>query len=88
MFLWPAFVTAALQAGLFVADKVTGPYTFIKALRINDDNNRDSTFYRDDDTGKAYFIYSGGDNSHLDIAELRDLSVFNGTKTPAASSVR
>jgi hypothetical protein len=60
------------QAGVFVADKVTGPYTFIKALRINDDNNRDSTLYKDDDTGKAYFIYSGGDNSHLDIAELSD----------------
>ena len=60
------------QAGILVAEKVTGPYKFIKALRVNNDNNRDSTLYRDDDTGKAYFIYSAGDNSHLDIAELDD----------------
>jgi hypothetical protein len=60
------------QAGIFVADNVTGPYRFLKAIRVNDDNNRDSTLYRDDETGKAYFIYSAGDNSHLDVAELSD----------------
>ena len=58
-------------AGVAIADKVTGPYKFVKFLRVNNDNNRDCTLFQDDD-GKAYFIYSGGNNEHLDIAELSD----------------
>ena len=62
---------SAATAGVATADKVTGPYKFVKFIRVNNDNNRDSTLYKDDDS-KAYFIYSGGNNEHLDIAELSD----------------
>ncbi len=61
-------------AGVAVADNVTGPYEFIKFIRVNNDNNRDCTLFQDDD-GKAYFIYSGGNNEHIDIAELSDDSL-------------
>ena len=47
---------SAATAGVATADKVTGPYKFVKFIRVNNDNNRDSTLYKDDD-GKAYFIY-------------------------------
>jgi hypothetical protein len=62
---------SAATAGVATADNVTGPYKFVKFIRVNNDNNRDSTLYKDDD-GKGYFIYSGGNNEHLDIAELSD----------------
>ena len=58
-------------AGIAIADKVCGPYKFVKSIHVNSDNNRDCTLFKDDD-GKAYFIYSGGNNQHLDIAQLSD----------------
>jgi hypothetical protein len=72
--MWAHMENAAYSAGaagIAVADKVSGPYKFVKFTNVNNDNNRDCTLFKDDD-GKAYFIYSGGGNEHLDIAQLSD----------------
>ena len=46
------------EAGVAIADKVTGPYKFLHTLRPIDDEGvvRDCTLYKDFD-GTAYFIY-------------------------------
>ena len=61
----------AARAAVAVSDKVTGPYTFVKSFRPNDNMSRDMTLFVDDDN-KAYEIYSSRENYDLRIVELND----------------
>ena len=53
------------------ADKVTGPYQFVKTFRPNGQESRDQTLFMDDD-GKAYQFRSSEVNATLQISELAD----------------
>lgn len=61
----------AARAAVAVSDKVTGPYTFIKSFRPNDNMSRDMTLFVDDDN-KAYEIYASRENYDMRIVELSD----------------
>jgi beta-xylosidase len=61
----------AARSGVAVADKVTGPYTFIESMRPNGEMARDMTLFVDDD-GKAYHIYASEDNATMIISQLND----------------
>jgi beta-galactosidase len=61
----------AARAGVAVADKVTGPYTFLHSFRPNGNMSRDMTLFVDDD-GAAYHMYSSRENYDLRIARLTD----------------
>ncbi|HWI93217.1 MAG TPA: glycoside hydrolase family 43 protein [Flavisolibacter sp.] len=62
---------SAARAAVAISDNVTGPYTFIKSFRPNDNMSRDMTLYVDED-GSAYHIYSSRENYDLRIAKLTD----------------
>ncbi|MGA2173393.1 MAG: glycoside hydrolase family 43 protein [Verrucomicrobiota bacterium] len=59
------------SAGIAVADRPAGPFTFLNALRPNGNQSRDMNLYLDDD-GKAYDIYAARDNYDLRICQLSD----------------
>ena len=60
------------QAGVAVADKPEGPFTFLGALRpVKDSTYRDMNLFVDDD-GSAYAIYAGEGNATLHIVRLND----------------
>jgi beta-xylosidase len=61
----------AARSGVAVADKVTGPYTFVESFRPNDSEARDQTLFVDDDD-KAYHLYSSERNKTLHISLLTD----------------
>jgi len=61
----------AARSGIAVADKVTGPYTFIESIRPNGEMARDMTLFVDDD-GKAYHFYAAEDNATMVISQLSD----------------
>lgn len=65
------------KAGIAVADRIEGPYTYVKTFRPYEDRgvydgweqrpgymSRDSTLFLDDD-GKGYFISSSNDNKDM-----------------------
>ncbi len=62
---------SAARSGVAVADRVTGPYTFVGSMRPNGEMARDMTLFADDD-GKAYHFYAAEDNATLVISELSD----------------
>jgi hypothetical protein len=61
----------AARSGVAVADKVTGPYTYIESMRPNGEMARDMTLFVDED-GKAYHFYAAEDNATMVISQLSD----------------
>lgn len=61
----------AARAGVAVADKPTGPFTYIESVRPEGQDSRDQTLFQDDD-GKAYRIYSSENNDTTYISLLTD----------------
>ena len=59
------------RVGVAVADKVTGPYAFLKSLRPNGYESRDQTVFVDDD-GAAYHFFSSNRNKTMRIIRLSD----------------
>ena len=59
------------EAGVAVADRPTGPFTFLGALRPDGAMSRDLTVFADDD-GKAYLFYASEENATLHISLLAD----------------
>ena len=59
------------RAGIAVADKVTGPYAFLRSLRPGGAMCRDMTLFKDDD-GTAYHVFASEDNQTLHVGELTD----------------
>ncbi len=61
----------AARSGVAVADKITGPYTYIESTRPNGEMARDMNLFVDED-GKAYHFYSSEDNATMVISLLSD----------------
>jgi beta-galactosidase len=59
------------RAGVAMADKPQGPYTYLGSLRPNGQMSRDQTLFKDTDD-KAYQICSSENNETLYINELSD----------------
>ena len=81
----------AARAGVAVADRPTGPFTYIGCVRPEGQDSRDQTLFQDDD-GKAYRIYSSEDNDTTYISLLTNdylehsgkfVRVFVGRRTEA-----
>lgn len=68
---WEAGNYGASEAGVFVADNVTGPYKFVSGSRPLDIKSRDCNVFLDDD-GTAYFISTIDENRHLGLFKLSD----------------
>jgi hypothetical protein len=49
------------RAGVAVANRPTGPFTYLESVRPEGQDSRDQTLFQDDD-GKAYRIYSSENN--------------------------
>ena len=62
---------SAARSGVAVAEKVTGPYTFLNSFRPDKSMARDQTLFVDDDN-KAYHLYASEDNKTLHISLLSD----------------
>jgi len=62
---------SAARSGVAVAEKVTGPYTFLNSFRPDKSMARDQTLFVDDDS-KAYQLYASEDNKTLHISLLSD----------------
>jgi len=62
---------SAARSGVAVAEKVTGPYTFLNSFRPDNSMARDQTLFVDDDN-KAYHLYASEDNKTLHISLLTD----------------
>jgi hypothetical protein len=61
----------AARAGVAVADRATGPFTYLESVRPEGQDSRDQTLFQDDD-GKAYRIYSSENNDTTYISLLTD----------------
>ena len=61
----------AARAGVAVADKPIGPFTYIESVRPEGQDSRDQTLFQDDD-GKAYRVYSSENNDTTHISLLTD----------------
>ena len=61
----------AARAGVAVADRPTGPFTYLGSVRPEGQDSRDQTLFQDDD-GKAYRIYSSENNDTTYISLLTD----------------
>ena len=59
------------RVGIAVADKVTGPYKFMKSLQPNGYESRDQTVFVDND-GAAYHFFSSDKNAVMRIIRLSD----------------
>lgn len=68
---WEGRNYGASEAGVFVADNVTGPYTFHAGERPLGIKSRDCNVFVDDD-GTAYFISTIEENQHLGFFRLAD----------------
>ncbi len=62
---------SAALAATCVADKVTGPYKFVRSFRPNGNMSRDQTIFLDDD-GTAYHFYSSRDNYDMRVHTMTD----------------
>ena len=69
------------RVGIAVADKVTGPYRFLKSLQPNGYESRDQTVFVDND-GAAYHFFSSNHNKTMRIIRLSD-DYLSHTKTEA-----
>jgi beta-galactosidase len=61
----------AARAGVAVADKPTGPFTYVSSFRPNGNMSRDMGLFVDDN-GAAYHIYSARENYDLRLTRLTD----------------
>lgn len=68
---WEGKNYAASEAGVFYADKITGPYRFHSGERPLGIKSRDCNVFVDDD-GTAYFISTTEENQHLGFFRLSD----------------
>ncbi|MDX2186542.1 MAG: glycoside hydrolase family 43 protein [Opitutaceae bacterium] len=59
------------RAGVAVADKPEGPYTYVAGLRPNGYMARDLGLFQDDD-GQAYLITASEDNATLHVSQLSE----------------
>ena len=59
------------RAGVAIADKPEGPFTYLGSIRPNGQMSRDQTLFKDTD-GKAYQICSSENNETMYINELTD----------------
>lgn len=86
----------AAMAGVAVADRPTGPFTYLEGVRALGGDSRDQTLFQDDD-GTAYRIYSSERNATTRITRLSDdylhhtrdsVRVFAGRSMEAAALVK
>lgn len=68
---WEGANYGASEAGVFFADKITGPYKFHSGERPLGIKSRDCNVFVDDD-GAAYFISTIEENQHLGFFRLAD----------------
>ena len=68
---WEGSNYGASEAGVFVSDNVTGPYTYHWSGRPLGIKSRDCNVFQDDD-GTAYFISTIEENQHLGFFRLSD----------------
>lgn len=68
---WEGKSYGASEAGVFYADKITGPYKFHSGERPLGIKSRDCNVFVDDD-GTAYFISTIEENQHLGFFKLAD----------------
>jgi beta-galactosidase len=61
----------AARAGVAIADKPTGPFTYLESVRPEGQDSRDQTVFQDDD-GNAYRIYSSEKNDTTYLSLLTD----------------
>ena len=61
----------AARAGVAVADRPTGPFTYLESVSPEGGESRDQTLFQDDD-GRAYRIYSAENNDTTHISLLTD----------------
>jgi hypothetical protein len=59
------------RAGVAVADKPQGPYTYIESMRPNGQMSRDMTLFKDED-GKVYHFFSSENNATMHVSLLTD----------------
>ncbi|WP_437921818.1 family 43 glycosylhydrolase [Sphingobacterium sp. LRF_L2] len=62
---------AAARAAVAVSDSPTGPFTYVRSFRPNNNMSRDMGLFVDDD-GSAYHIYSSDENYALRLTRLTD----------------
>lgn len=62
---------SAARAGVAIADRPTGPFTYLNSVRPEGQMSRDQTLFQDDD-GKAYRIYASENNQTTYISLLSD----------------
>ena len=81
----------AARAGVAIADKPIGPFSYIESVRPEGQDSRDQTLFQDDD-GKAYRIYSTEWNDTTYVSLLTDdylkhsgkfIRIFEGRKMEA-----
>lgn len=60
---------SAARAGVAVADRPEGPFTYLRSERPNGNMSRDMTIFQDED-GRAYHFYSSENNSTMHVCEL------------------
>lgn len=92
---WEGKNYGASEAGVFYADKITGPYTFHAGERPLGIKSRDCNVFVDDD-GTAYFISTTEENQHLGFFRLADdylsaqscTTLFKGMRREAPAIVK
>jgi beta-galactosidase len=86
----------AAMSGVAIADRPTGPFTYLEGVRALGGESRDQTVFQDDD-GTAYRIYSSENNTTTRITRLSDdylhhtqdsVRVFAGRSMEAATMVK
>jgi hypothetical protein len=59
------------RAGVAVSDNPEGPYKYMGSSRLNGQESRDMTLFKDDD-GSAYLVYASENNNTMQICLLSD----------------
>ena len=62
---------SAARVATCVADKITGPYEFVRSFRPNGNMSRDQTIFVDDD-GTGYHFYSSRENYDMRLHTMTD----------------
>jgi len=92
---WEGQNYGASEAGVFYADKITGPYKFHAGERPLGIKSRDCNVFVDDE-GTAYFISTTEENQHLGFFRLNDdylsaescTTLFKGMRREAPAIVK
>ncbi|PPU84807.1 beta-glucanase [Xanthomonas sacchari] len=58
------------RVGVAMAERVDGPYRYLRSFRPNGQESRDMTLFQDDD-GSAYLFYSSEGNATMHVTRLR-----------------